>query len=273
MNLDDALGLARSGRLYPSMILHGGTGEDRLDAAVTIARTLLCEADPDDRPCGTCRSCRRIALAEESFHPDFRILRRDLKTATSVDATKEFLRLCQQAPFEARGQVLVLAEAESLTGEAANALLKVLEEPPVRAPRNFLLLTPARQDLLPTLRSRSWALYLGRPATSSPERIEEVAAAAEIALEGWEDSASPVYLLALAAALETSGDWSDPRSERPWALAAAAVKHLAASRAAGSDARRRLLDLAQELLEGPQWRVRSIAAGRILEGVVAKHLA
>jgi hypothetical protein len=272
MNREAAKSLARAGTLYPSLILHGGTSELRLEAAVDLARTLLCDAPVARRPCGACAHCRRVSAGEEAFHPDFRILRRDLKTATSVDATRAFLRLCQQAPFEARGQVLVLAEAESLTGEAANTLLKILEEPPVRAPRNFLLLAPAQQDLLQTLRSRSWSLYLGHTTAVAPERIDLLADEAEVALGAWETSGAAVYLLSLAGVLEAAGDWSDPRSEPSWALAAAAVKRLAERRPTGSETRRRLLDLAQELLEGPQWRVRSIAAGRILEGVVAKHL-
>ena len=89
------------------------------------------------------------------------VLERDLKTSTSVEGTKAFLQLAQMSPFEARGQVFVIASAESLTGEAANALLKTLEEPPSRTPRNFILLTPSQLDLLPTIRSRSLPVYLG----------------------------------------------------------------------------------------------------------------
>lgn len=272
MNLADALRIARQGTLYPSVILHGADLDERLGSAIDLARNLLCDAAEEARACGTCRHCRRIGIEDERFHPDFRILRRDLKTATSVEAAKEFLRLCQQAPFEARGQVLVFAEAESLSGEAANALLKVLEEPPVRAPRNFFLLAPAQQDLLPTLRSRSWGVYLGHGKAIPPDTVEALADEAETALAAWEASGSPVYLLAFAGVLESGGDWKDPRSELPWTIAAAAVKRLAQRREVASDLRRRLLDLALELLEGPQWRVRSISAARILEGVVAKHL-
>src|SRR5262249_53035952 len=84
--------------------------------------------------CGACRHCRRIVWPGEDeaapFHPDFQVLERDLKASTSVDATREMLRTAQVSPYEARGQVFVIASAESLTGEAANALLKNLEEPP-----------------------------------------------------------------------------------------------------------------------------------------------
>ncbi|HSF44299.1 MAG TPA: hypothetical protein VLT87_31215, partial [Thermoanaerobaculia bacterium] len=156
MSLAPVLENARKGRLYPAVILHGGDEETRQRAALTLARALLCEApSPEARPCGVCRHCRRIVwpgsaeAGETLFHPDFQVLARDLKTSTSVEATREMLKTAQFSPFEARGQVFVVASAESLTGEAANALLKTLEEPPVSAPRNFLLLAPSRLDLLP----------------------------------------------------------------------------------------------------------------------------
>ena len=274
MRLDDALGLARTGHLYPSLILHGGRLEDRLAGAETLARALLCEATPSERPCGRCRHCRRIATAAdaEPFHPDFALLRRDLKTSTSVDATRELLRLTQQTPFEARGQVLVIAEAESLTPEAANSLLKQLEEPPARAPRNFLLLARAQDELLPTLRSRSWSVWLGG---AEPLAEEEVAAVSErlgTALAAFRAHRTPLYLLAASDALEGSGGWDDLRAERPWGVAASAT--LACARAAEDPAeRRRLLALAEALLEASQYRLRSIPARRILDGLVFRHLA
>ncbi len=272
--LDGILELAREGRLYPSLILHGGSADDRLVAAETLARTLLCTAEPAARPCGSCRHCRRIDVADADssrFHPDVAVLRRDLKTATSVDATRELLRLTHQAPFEARGQVLVIAEAESLTPEAANALLKQLEEPPVSAPRHFLLLARSREELLPTLRSRSWSVWLGAGEALSEAAVEEVASALAAALDALRRQPSAIYLLAAAAALEGGGGWEDVRGERPWALAAAAV--LACARHAPAGERRRLLALAEELLDGSRWRLRSIPAQRILDGLVFRHLA
>ncbi|HET9767128.1 MAG TPA: hypothetical protein VFS60_09785 [Thermoanaerobaculia bacterium] len=273
MNVEGAVGLARQGRLYPSLILHGGTPEARLLAAESLARTLLCTAEPAARPCGACRNCRRIAVADADsplFHPDVAVLRRDLKTSTSVDATRELLRLTHQSPFEARGQVLVIAEAESLTPEAANALLKQLEEPPVSAPRHYLLLARGREELLPTLRSRSWSVWLGPAETLSAETIDEVAGELATALAAFGARPSPVYLLAAAAALEGAGGWEDVRAERPWALAAAAV--LTCARTAPPAEKRPLLALAEGVLDGSQFRMRSIPAQRILDGLVFKHL-
>jgi len=276
VNLPAALDAARRGHLYPAVILDGGDAGVRRSAALELARALLCQEAPEARPCGVCRHCRRIvwpgADGGGAFHPDFQVLERDLKASTSVDATREMLKTAQVSPFEARGQVFVVASAESLTGEAANALLKNLEEPHVSAPRHFFLLAPSRLDLLRTLRSRSLAVFLGPAEPIDPAAVEPLARAFGAAVAAWTASGSPVYLLSAAAALLAAGGWEDPRSGRPWAVAAAAVlRSLAlAEEAAGRRAR---LALAEALLEGPAMRLRGIAAERILEGLVARHLA
>jgi hypothetical protein len=205
------------------------------------------------------------------FHPDVAVLRRDLKTSTSVDATRDLLSITHQTPFEARGQKLVITEAESLTPEAANALLKQLEEPPTSAPRHFLLLARGREELLPTLRSRSWSVWLGPSETLDADTIGEVAGELATAVAAFRAKPSPVYLLAAAAALEGAGGWEDIRAERPWALAAAAV--LTCARTALPREKRPLLALAEAVVDGSQYRLRSISAQRILEGLVFKHLA
>jgi hypothetical protein len=267
--------LARQGRLYPALILHGGDAEARRAAAVELARTLLCEAAAEARPCGACRHCRRVVWREEgadgAFHPDFHLLERDLKTATSADATRELLRATHVSPFEARGQVFVVASAETLSGEAADSLLKALEEPGVGAPRHFLLLAPSQYDLLPTLRSRSLAVYLGPAAALADEEVAPVAEAFGAAVERFVTGGAAVYLLVAADALSGAGGWGDPRAGRPWAVAAAAVARVAA--AAAPQMRLPLLDLAAALLDAPPWRLRGITAERILEGLVFRHLA
>lgn len=280
MNLGAARELALRDHLYPSVILHGGDAEGRQQAAVDFARILLCDAAPEARPCGRCRHCRRIVWPGDDtpFHPDFYVLRRDLKTSTSVEATREILRAAQVSPFEARGQAFVVASAETLSGEAANALLKTLEEPHVTSPRHFLLLAPSRLDLLPTLRSRSLSVFLGPAERIDPQEAARLARPFAAAVAAYAQSRAGIYLLAAAEALAVKGpkEADDPRASRPWALAASAV--LAAL--AGTDVpklpvelHRPCLALAEALLDGPVLRLRGIAAERILEGLVARHLA
>jgi len=66
VKLDRPLALAVEGRLYPSVILHGGSEAARFAAAIAFARVLLCERPPTERPCGECRHCRRITLPEDA---------------------------------------------------------------------------------------------------------------------------------------------------------------------------------------------------------------
>lgn len=288
MNRAAARDLARRGSLYPSVILHGGDPELRREVTVELARGLLCEKPAGERPCGTCRHCRRVAWPGDdgdsaAFHPDFHVLERDLKTSTSVDATRTLLRASRVSPFEARGQVFVVASAESLSGEAGDALLKALEEPSPGAPRNFFLLAPSQFDLLPTLRSRSLAIYLGPPERLSDDEVAPIAADLAQCLTAWERDGATVHLLSAAAALLAAGDggegWDDPRAVRPWSLAAAAAVRVAwgedgpADGASLSrDLRRRALDLAAALLQAPPLRLRNVPVERILEGLVVRTL-
>jgi DNA polymerase-3 subunit delta' len=271
---DGAIELARTGRLYPSLILHGAEEAGRQRLAIEIARALLCERDQSERPCDECNHCRRIVWprGEDTFHPDFSVLLRDLRTVTSVGASKAFLRAVQVAPFEARGQVFVIANAETLSGEAANSLLKTLEEPPPSAPRHFLLLAPSQLDLLPTLRSRSLSLFLGTSPRPRGEKIESLATDFEAAVVAYRSSGNKAELLAAAAILKQSGSWKDPRASEPWERAAAVVVEASKTIHSGSRERQHLLALAADLLEGPQMRVRGIQPERILEGIVSARM-
>jgi len=268
---------ARAGRLYPSVILHGGAQEERLDTAVRLARALLCVGDHPGEGC-TCRHCRRIAAVRGgagAFHPDVHFLWQDLRTVTSADATRQILRAAQLHPFEARGQVFVIVNAETLSDEAANVLLKMLEEPPRSAPRNFLLLAPSADRLLPTVRSRSLAVYLGAAERPDAALVTEVGADVARALAALAESGSVIHLLAAADALLAGAAWDDPRDARPFALAAAAV--VEAYRAGAGERSpahaQALLAVAEDLLLAPETRARSISAARIVEGLLSKHLA
>lgn len=269
--------LARAGRLYPAIILHGGSVAARHAAAIELARTLLCErADAAARPCGECRHCRRVAVPAEDgsiFHPDFAWLVRDAKTVTSTDATRDFLRPAHSAPFEARGQVFVVAEADTLSAEAGDLLLKILEEPGLGSPRHFLLLAPSRLDLSETLRSRSLALFLGAAEPPDEKTIEEISAGVVASLARHAARGGGIWLLDVAARLAGAGDFTDPRAARPWSTAAAALSRAALDETLPRPRRAGVLALAEALLAAPSMRLRGTPPDRILEGLVSRHLA
>lgn len=280
MKIDAALDLARQDRLYPGVILHGGSQEHRVEAAVLLARTLLCEVELGVRPCGECRHCRRILAPggdRNLFHPDFVVLERDLRTSTSAEATRQMLRTVQVSPFEARGQVFLVVSAESLTGGAANALLKSLEEPPISAPRHFILLSPSSVDLLPTLRSRCLSIYVGgEEGASDRDGVDKLAAEIAALLEGYRASGSASYLQNVATAMAAAGGFDEVRSTEGFSRASGALLELCRAEPSVGvvyvGPKAPLLDLAEELLIAIDMRVRGIQPQRILEGLVSKHL-
>lgn len=274
MKADGAIQLARQGQLYPALILHGSGQAGRQNLAIELARTLLCEREPEARACGECTHCRRIVWpdAGDTFHPDFAVLQRDLRTVTSVAATKAFLRGAQVSPFEARGQVFVIASAETLSGEAANSLLKTLEEPPSSAPRHFLLLAPSQLDLLATLRSRSLSLFLGASPRPRSEAIAALAVEFGEAIAAYRTSGNKAELLAAGGVLKQVGGWKDPRGRESWEAAAAVVVEASRNVADGGSESRALLALAADLLGAPAMRLRGIQPDRIIDGLLSARV-
>ena len=284
MKIDPLLELARDERLYPGLILHGGSHEDRVEAAVFLAQSLLCENDGPFRPCGECRHCQRIVgpagknsaakKQSQAFHPDFVLLEQDLRTSTSAEAMRVMLRNVQVSPFEARGQVFVVVNAETLSDSAANALLKNLEEPPTSAPRHFLLLCPSAVDLLPTLRSRCLSFFLGGESEpGARERVEELAREIAPLLDGYRATASAAYLHNIASALLSAGGFEEIRSTTGWDRASRTLLEICRNPEIPYDGPAGpVLELAEELLMAVDMRARSIPAPRVMEGLVSKHL-
>lgn len=247
------------GNLYPSIVLHGADAETRRAAALDLGRAILCTAAVDGRPCGDCANCRRVDFDPDTgFHPDFHPLARDLPTATSAAAVRRWVAEAQLAPFEAGAKVFVMLEAETLGDDAADVLLKVLEEPPGKAARHFLLLAPSDRELAPTIRSRSMSFYLG-VADVEAEDAELVES-----LDRLFDSRDANLPTRLAAEILGLDDWKDPRAAQGWARAARTLAKIGTRRGEPW-----LLDLAADLLQAPRWRIRGVPAHRIVEGHVA----
>lgn len=136
------------GRLPHALLLAGPPGVGKRTLALAVARAVNCPADGP--PCLACSACRRIG---EGLHPDVALLdpgpgERDI----GIDRIKELQHDLSLRPFEGASRVAVVRGAHRMSREAANALLKTLEEPPGQA---VLLLTTEDEDgLLPTIRSR-----------------------------------------------------------------------------------------------------------------------
>ncbi len=267
-------GLAAAGRLYASVILHGGEPADRIRLACEIGRALLCERQPAARPCGECKHCRRIDIEDDAvFHPDFVFVRRDSRkreTVIPVDKIRALVQTAQVSPFEARGQVFVVVEAEALHPAGANVLLKTLEEPADRSPRNFLLLASSANELLPTLRSRSLTVYLGAGDAAGAD--EELASdLVDLWRQRPADDAFALWVSALAGRLVKEGGFEDIRARRCWTRIAGALAAAARDLDDRAD-RAAALALSADLLDAHRLRQRSIQPQRIIEGLAARRL-
>ncbi|MEP7102347.1 MAG: DNA polymerase III subunit delta' [Burkholderiales bacterium] len=171
-----------------ALLLRGPQGVGQFELAITLAQAWLCEAADADvqkavRPCGVCASCR---LAQAHSHPDLLVLlpealqeplgwaradedgapERASKSKTpskeiKVDAVRAAIEFAQITSARGRAKVIVLHPAERINGVSANALLKVLEEPPGNA--RFVLSCAAPDALLPTIRSRCQSVPMALP--------------------------------------------------------------------------------------------------------------
>lgn len=132
-------------------------GKTRL--ALSLAQSLNCE-EPDP-PCGQCRSCTSI---ERGAHPDAHLIGDESNGASiKIDQIRSLQREAVLAPYQGRYRVFILCQADRATVEAANSLLKILEEPPAHV---VLALTAIHAESLPpTVVSRCQRLDL-RPATA-----------------------------------------------------------------------------------------------------------
>lgn len=121
--------------------------------ALNLAQALNCD-DPEP-PCGQCHSCHRIF---EGKHADVTSLSLDSKVEIGIDDIRGLQRLANLPPYEGKCKVFIIDEAEYLSTEAANSLLKILEEPPPKVV--WLLLAAEERRLLPTIISRCQRLEL-----------------------------------------------------------------------------------------------------------------
>ncbi len=184
--LRQALGMARG----PAILVHGPDAAAHLEFALWLARALLCEAGAESRPCDACAGCRQV---RQRVHPDLAVLipdslraaigwtgDDDSPTRSETRASKDIriaqvrqaIVWAQQTPSRGGAKVLVIHPADALNLQAANALLKTLEEPP--GSLRLVLTSADPQRLLPTVRSRCQLLQLAPP---DPDRAREWLAA------------------------------------------------------------------------------------------------
>lgn len=138
----------KSGKISHAYILNGEKGSGKHVLARTFAAALNCEGE--ERPCGECHSCRQ---AESKNHPDIVEVTHDKPNSISVeDIRTQLVDDVTIRPYSSPYKVYIVSDAEKMTPQAQNALLKTIEEPPKYVV--ILLLTTNASALLPTILSR-----------------------------------------------------------------------------------------------------------------------
>ncbi|MBL8880000.1 MAG: DNA polymerase III subunit [Phycisphaerales bacterium] len=154
----------RNDRVAHAFLFEGPDGVGKETTASALTSCLLCRStDKNGEACGVCDSCRmfaggshpdfqRVHRGLHRQHPDLRV-RRTTGLFLTIDIVRHFLVApAAVTPRLGGGRVFIVAEAERMTDDAQNALLKTLEEPPGRTV--IMLLTSAASRLLSTIRSR-----------------------------------------------------------------------------------------------------------------------
>lgn len=179
-----------TGRIHHAYRFEGPLGVGKGKLALTFAQGLLCDENQGRGPgCGECRSCARVVTFADDkplvpLHPDVLLVERDLyppatlgkkpdqheKTGIGVAQIRRILLdRVNLPPHEGRALVCIIEGADEISVEAANLLLKTLEEP--KSGVFFVLVTSRPARLLDTIRSRSLPVRFGRLGEATLERL------------------------------------------------------------------------------------------------------
>ena len=139
----------------------GPAGSGRSNAAVAFAAALVC-------PTGGCNNCAECLSVTAGSHADVELIRTE-GLSIKVDEIRDLISRASWAPSVSNYRVVVIEDADRLTESAANALLKVIEEPGLRTV--WLLCAPTLIDVLPTIRSRCRHLSLHTPSAKAVAKL------------------------------------------------------------------------------------------------------
>jgi DNA polymerase-3 subunit delta' len=252
-----------SGRVAHAYLLTGPPQIGKRSLALNFAQALNClDGNNGERPCGQCLACRKIA---HGSHPDVQLIEGE-RGSLKIDQMRTLQHEAALSPLEGRWKVYIIRQMEQATAEAANCLLKTLEEPPAHV---ILLLTASRSDaLLPTIVSRCQMLNLRPLANETVQRALQ---------ERWGVDAERAQLLARLSGGRLG--WAVAVSQND-AILARREKHLNEMKELLGQGRVERLEYAQQLSRNPEaapellhlwlswWRDLLLAASESSAGII-----
>jgi DNA polymerase-3 subunit gamma/tau len=163
------MGAVREGRLAHAFLFCGPRGTGKTSTARILAKMVNCEHGPTPEPCGVCDQCVSI---REGQHLD--VVEIDAASHGGVDDARDLREKAPTAPVQGREKVYIIDEAQRLSREAFDALLKVFEEPPVGV--RFILATTEPHKMPATIIGRTQRFDFRRlPAENITELLQRVA--------------------------------------------------------------------------------------------------
>lgn len=168
---------AKSGKVANAYLLSGTRGVGKTTLARIFARTIMCTSEEHGiDSCGECDSCRAF---DSGNNPDF--IEIDAASNNGVDNIRSLIGSLSLSPRMSRRRVVLIDEAHNLTGGAATAMLKALEEPPAHV--TFILATTDPMKLLETIRSRCmWVKLSPLPSPLISAHVTDIASREGITL-------------------------------------------------------------------------------------------
>ena len=201
----------RRNQIAPTYLFSGPAGGEKNELATRFAQALNCEHQKFFEACD-CASCRRI---EKRNHPDVRWLGLDEKSRSiKIEEVRTVLHEASFKPFEGGWKAFIFQDAERLTVEAANALLKNLEEPPGHSV--FILMVETKVHLLETLQSRGFEIRVPPGPEPDPRRDKTIRLLEEKGWDAFFEGLRGVSRADLAPALENLMRYFKIQSVESW---------------------------------------------------------